>query len=88
VIETLNAALYPDAVPGSTTNGLALSSNEERLYIANADNNALAVFDVEQTGSSHSLGFIPVGWYPTNVRVIGKKVFVSFQTLWVKLSYI
>ena len=77
VMETLNAALYADAVPGSTTNGLALSANEERLYIANADNNALAVFEMEPSGSSRSLGFIPVGWYPTNVRVIGKKVFVT-----------
>jgi len=76
-IETLNAALYADAVPGSTTNGLALSADEERLYIANADNNALAVFEVEDVGSSRSLGFIPVGWYPTNVRVVGKKVFVT-----------
>jgi len=77
VMETLNAALYADAVPGSTTNGLALSADEERLYIANADNNALAVFEVEKIGSSRSLGFIPVGWYPTNVRVVGKKVFVA-----------
>ncbi|MFZ9262052.1 MAG: alkaline phosphatase family protein [Chitinophagaceae bacterium] len=77
VLETLNAALYPNAVPGSTTNGLALSDDEERLFIANADNNALAVFEVEHTGASHSKGFIPVGWYPTNVRVIGKKVFVT-----------
>ncbi len=76
-IETLNAALYADAVPGSTTNGLALSADEERLYIANADNNALAVFEVADAGSSKSLGFIPVGWYPTNVRVVGKKVFVT-----------
>ena len=77
VVETLNAALYADAVPGSTTNGLSLSADEERLYIANADNNALAVFEVEQLGASRSMGFIPVGWYPTNVRVVGKKVFVT-----------
>ena len=77
VMETLNAALYADAVPGSTSNGLALSADEERLYIANADNNALAVFEVEKMGSSRSLGFIPVGWYPTNVKVVGKKVFVT-----------
>ncbi len=77
VIETLNVALYPDAPNGSTTNGLALSSNEKTLYIANADNNCLAVFDVSTPGQSKSKGFIPVGWYPTNVKVIGKKIFVS-----------
>jgi YVTN family beta-propeller protein len=42
VIETLNAALYPNAPTGSTTNGLALSYDEKTLYIANADNNCLA----------------------------------------------
>ena len=77
VIETLNAALYPDAPTGSTTNALALSENEKTLYVANADNNCLAVFDVSIAGSSKSKGFIPVGWYPTAVKVIGKKVFVA-----------
>jgi YVTN family beta-propeller protein len=77
VTETLNAAMYPDAPSGSTSNGLALSPDEKTLYIANADNNCLAVFDVSTPGSSRSKGFIPVGWYPTNVKIIGKKIFVS-----------
>ncbi len=77
VVEVLNAALYPDAPNGSTTNGLALSNDEKSLYIANADNNCLSVFDVSKPGESKSKGFIPVGWYPTNVKVIGKKIFVS-----------
>ena len=77
VIEVLNAALYPDAPIGSASNSLALSANEKTLYIANADNNCLAVFDVAVPGKSKSKGFIPVGWYPTNVKVIGKKVFVT-----------
>lgn len=77
VIETLNCALYPNAPPGSTTNGVALSSDENTLYIANADNNCLSVFDVINPGFSSSKGFIPTGWYPTCVRVIGKKIFVT-----------
>jgi YVTN family beta-propeller protein len=77
VVETLNAALYPNSPSGSTTNGLALSDNEKTLYIANADNNCLAVFDVSVTSKSKSKGFIPVGWYPTNVKVLGKKIFVT-----------
>src|SRR6185369_12373531 len=77
VIETLTSSLYPDAPPGSTTNGLALSADDKTLYIANADNNCLAVFDVSNAGSSTSKGFIPVGWYPTCVRVIGTKIYVS-----------
>lgn len=77
VIETLNAALYPNAPYGSTTNGVALSSDEKTLYIANADNNCLAVFDVSAIGNSKSKGFIPVGWYPTSVKTIGQKIYVT-----------
>lgn len=77
VIETISATLYPTKLTGSTTNGLALSSNEKMLYIANADNNCLAVFDVSNPGNSQSRGFIPVGWYPTNVKTLGGKILVS-----------
>lgn len=77
VTETLNAALYPDAPGGSTSNSVALSADERTLYIANADNNCLAVFDVSQPGSSKSKGYIPTGWYPTCVRVVGRKIYVA-----------
>ena len=77
LVETLTASLYPDAPPGSTTNGLALSTDDKTLFIANADNNCLAVFDVSKPGFSKSKGFIPTGWYPTCVKLIGKKIFVS-----------
>lgn len=77
VIETLNAALYPKAPSGSTSNSLALSKNGKTLYIANADNNCLAVFDVSEPGRSKSKGFIPTGWYPTSVRVVGNTLFVA-----------
>ena len=77
VVEVLNTALYANAPTGSSANGIALSENEKTLYVANADNNCLAVFDCSKPGSSISKGFIPTGWYPTNVKVIGKKIFVS-----------
>ncbi|MEN9685306.1 MAG: hypothetical protein RLZZ28_1092 [Bacteroidota bacterium] len=77
IMETLNAALYPDAPNGSTTNGLALSGDEKTLYIANADNNCVTVFDVSNPGLSKSKGFIPAGWYPTNLKVVGKKLFIT-----------
>jgi YVTN family beta-propeller protein len=77
VTEVVSTSLFPTKLTGSTTNGLALSKNEKTLYIANADNNCLAVFDVSIPGSSKSRGFIPVGWYPTNVKVLGNKILVS-----------
>ena len=76
-LETLNAALYPNAPNGSTTNSLALSPDEKTLYVANADNNCLAVFNVAQPGASRSRGFIPTGWYPTSVRTAGSKILVA-----------
>lgn len=73
----MNTALYPNAPTGSSANALTLSEDDKTLYIANADNNCLAVFDVSQYGNSISKGFIPVGWYPTSVKVIGKNIFVA-----------
>jgi len=77
VTETLDAAIFPGAPAGSTTNGVALTPDGKTLFIANADNNCLAVFDVEKKGSGIAKGFIPVGWYPTQVKVLGKKIFVA-----------
>ncbi|HLL93410.1 MAG TPA: beta-propeller fold lactonase family protein, partial [Spirosoma sp.] len=77
VLETLNTALFPDAPAGSTPNALALTPNDKTLLVANADNNCLALFDVSQVGKSRALGFIPTGWYPTGVKVVGKTVLVT-----------
>lgn len=77
VVETLSASLYPDAPTGSTSNGVCLSADGKTLYIANADNNCLAVFNVSKPGSSRSLGFIPTGWYPTCVKLVGNTLLVS-----------
>ena len=72
-VETLVAEMFPasphGSLPGSTPNSLALSPDEKTLYVANANLNNVAVFDVATPGRSRSLGFIPVGWYPTSVRV-------------------
>ncbi len=77
VLESLNTALFPNALAGSTPNGLALTPDNKTLYVANADNNCLAVFDVAQPGRSRSLGFVPTGWYPTSVKIVGKTVLVA-----------
>jgi hypothetical protein len=56
-----------------------LTPDEGLLFVANANINAIAVFDVHQPGRSRSLGFIPVGWYPTSVRVTpdGRRLLVA-----------
>ena len=77
-LETLLAELQPGAAPGNTPNSLALSPDGAHLFVANANINTVAVFDVTTPGKSRSLGFIPVGWYPTSVRVShdGKTLYV------------
>ncbi|MDO8539580.1 MAG: alkaline phosphatase family protein [Opitutaceae bacterium] len=69
VLETLSGSFEPDAPPGSMPNSVALAPDGKTLYVANANNNAVAVFDVSDRGRATSLGFIPVGWFPTSVRV-------------------
>lgn len=69
VSETLAAALYPNSPPGSMPNSVALAPDEKTLFVANANNNDIAIFDVSSAGHAQSLGFIPVGWFPTSVRV-------------------
>ncbi len=69
VTETLWAALFPDSPPGSMPNSLALSPDGALLFVANANNNNVAVFDLSSPGHAVSRGFIPVGWFPTSVRV-------------------
>jgi DNA-binding beta-propeller fold protein YncE len=73
VREIITSSLYPNAPVGSTPNSIALSSDGRALIVANADNNNLAVFDVSVPGKAKSLGYIPVGWYPTSVRFHGKE---------------
>lgn len=77
LLEHISASLFPNSPIGSTPNGVALSKDEQTLYVANADNNCLAVFDVSEKGNSRSKGFIPTGWYPTSVKTIGEKIYVT-----------
>lgn len=79
VVETLTAALFPNSPPGTMPNSVALSPDGKVLFVANANNNNVAMFDVSSAGHAKSLGFIPVGWYPTSVRTTrdGKTLVVA-----------
>jgi YVTN family beta-propeller protein len=65
VMQVISTALYPKAPEGSTPNSLALDAKRKLLFVANADNNDVAVVDVKERATSQVLGFIPAGWYPS-----------------------
>ena len=78
VAETIRTSMDPKAPVGSTPDALALSSDGKRLYVANADNNNVAVVDINAQ-ESKILGFIPTGWYPTAIAISpdGKQLYVG-----------
>jgi len=83
VLRYLSDAAPGGPAEGSTPNALALSRDETNLFVAEADNNAVAVFDVsaETPGSQRAphqflKGRIPTDWYPTAVMDTGKQLLV------------
>jgi YVTN family beta-propeller protein len=71
-IETINVGPTARAPQGSTPNALALDRKNNMLFVANADNNCIAVVNVHEAGESHVLGFIPAGWYPSALHLTSK----------------
>jgi YVTN family beta-propeller protein len=69
VIETIKTSLDPSDRVGSTPIALSLSPDNTRLFVANADNNDVAVIDISRSGQSKILGFIPTAWYPSALAV-------------------
>ncbi len=67
-IQTIHAALYPQAPAGNTPSSLAMTPDGEMLFVLNSDANNLAVFNIADPKMAKALGFIPTGWYPTSVR--------------------
>jgi YVTN family beta-propeller protein len=78
-MEAINVAPSPQAPVGSTPNSLALSPEGRELYVADADNNSVAVVSIADRGQSKVSGFIPTGWYPTAVVSTpdGKRVLIG-----------
>ena len=81
VIERIDVRLAESAKTGVTPEGVALSEDEQTLYVANAHANAVAVVRLERAPSAklHSkmLGFIPTGNYASAAAVVGKRLFIA-----------
>ena len=85
VIDTENDRVLrylSDAAPagpseGSTPDAFAISEDQSRLFVAEADNNAIAIFDLSSGAAKSPLrGRIPTDWYPTAVLDAGGQLFV------------
>jgi YVTN family beta-propeller protein len=79
VIENIRTSLDFQVKVGSTPVALAVDTAGKRLYVANADNNDVAVVDISDDDESKVLGFIPTGWYPCALAtsVDGKMIFIG-----------
>src|SRR6266851_2741910 len=89
-IERIDVRLAEDALPGASPEGLALSDDDQTLYVANAHSNAVAVVllsdkvrgrkkadKMVSVPKSKILGFIPTGQYPSAVAFADSKLFVG-----------
>ena len=62
---------YAGAPPGSYPDALAVANGD--LFVANAGNDDVAVYDVA-TGAP--LGLVPTGWYPSGLTVANRTLYV------------
>ena len=69
VSEVISTKLFPKAPEGSTPCAVTLTPDGKTLFVANADNNCVALVDVSVENESIVKGFIPTGWYPTSLAV-------------------
>lgn len=84
VLQYLNDAAPGGPSEGSTPNALGLSHDETKLYVAEADNNAVAVYDISRerpdahpgSGGDPLVGRIPADWYPTAVLEADNQILI------------
>ncbi len=79
VTETIKTSLHILDPVGSTPDALAVDPNGKRLYVANADNNDIAVIDISHREASEVEGFIPTAWYPSALAISpnGKTLYIG-----------
>jgi YVTN family beta-propeller protein len=68
-VEVISTAMYKLAPVGSTPNALTLDRAGKVLFVANADNNNVAVINVAEREVSNVVGFVPVAWYPASLAL-------------------
>jgi YVTN family beta-propeller protein len=79
VVERLSTTLTPFAPEGSTPDAIEIDDKRKLLYVANADNNSIAVIRIAERGHSAVIGFLPTGWYPSALALAedGNTLFIG-----------
>ena len=77
--EIISTSLDLDSPEGSTPDAVTVSPDGRTLFVANADNNCVAVVDISNATADGARknhesvsvieGFIPVGWYPSALAI-------------------
>jgi DNA-binding beta-propeller fold protein YncE len=65
---------------GSVPQSIALSGDGNRLYVASASLNGVAVFNVDDATNRSDvepLGFIPTEWYPSALAIVGSDLLIA-----------
>lgn len=78
-VHEINTAMYPHSLIGATPNALIADKEEKMLFVANADNNTVAVINIAEAEEYNVMGFIPTGWYPTSLELSAdnKKLYIG-----------
>src|SRR5205085_3137716 len=76
-VRYISTRLPGQQVGGSYPSGLALSPDAQRLFVANASNNAVGVFDLQQASFGRALGFVPTESYPTALAIVAGDLFIA-----------
>ena len=71
-VQRIDDSPYRGAPPGAYPSALAIAAG--RLFVANAGNNDVAVYDLS---TGRRLALIPTGWYPTALAVAGNALYVA-----------
>src|SRR6266705_109090 len=86
LVAMLDTSLQDQKFAGAFPTALAQSTDGKQLFVADSSLNAIAVFDVSRINPSNpvydvaaqrALGFIPSGWYPSALAVIGDNLLVA-----------
>ena len=86
LVAMFDTSLQDQKFSGTFPTALAQSTDGKQLFVADSSLNAIAIFDVSRINPSNpvydvaaqrALGFIPSGWYPSALAVIGDNLLVA-----------